>query len=343
MEKRISHIHVEYNRNAKDVFRFTRRHLEDLMLRNPDLADCVRFTISDYPASDLNLWAASDFDAFYSNMADANILVGHRFPVQNLAKMAPGLRWIHCFSSGVDHLLPFDWVPPGVIIVNNRGVHLPKSGETFATFLRMLNARVPGLLTAQRKGRWDRIFTSVIEGRTLVVVGVGKQGEEMAQQAKNMSLYVIGVDIVAKDNTCCDEMLPPERMKEAFEKADFLAITAPLTEKTRGLIDREKLNWLPRKAGIINVARGPLLDQDALHDKLCAGELSGAILDVFDQEPLPPDSKLWETPNLVITPHVSSDDSVNYIPRTLDLTIENLRNDLAGRPLKNVVDTGKNF
>ncbi|MDR1732486.1 MAG: D-2-hydroxyacid dehydrogenase [Synergistaceae bacterium] len=343
MEKRTFHVHVEFNRSAKDVFHFTRRHLDDLMLRNPDLEDQVRFTLSDYPSSDLSQWTSSDLDAFYSNMADADILVGHRFPVKDLAKRAPRLRWIHCFSSGVDHLMPFDWVPEGVTVVNNRGVHLPKSGETFATFLRMLNAQVPRLLTAQRRGKWDRVFTSIIEGRTLVVVGVGNQGEEMARQAKNMSLRVIGIDPAAKEDTCCDEMLPPERMREAFEKADFLAITAPLTEKTRNLIDREKLDWLPRKAGVINVARGPLLDQNALHDKLCAGELSGAILDVFDPEPLPPDSKLWDTPNLVITPHVSSDDSVGYIPRTLDLTIENLRNDMAGRPLKNAVDTQNSF
>ena len=93
----------------------------------------------------------------------------------------------------------------------------------------------------------------------------------------------------------------------------------------------------------MNVSRGPLLDENALSEKLFAGELSGAVLDVFETEPLPEDSPLWTTPNLIITPHVSSDDLINYIPLTLDLTIENLRNEIAGRPLKNIVDTSREF
>jgi phosphoglycerate dehydrogenase-like enzyme len=337
------HIHIEYNRNANDVFKFNRQHIDDLLRRNPDLAGRLKFTMGDYTGNNLDFWSDEDFRVFYENIADAEILVGYKFPTENLAQHAPNLRWIHFISSGIEHITPFNWVPKNVQIINNRGIHLPKSGESFAMFLRMLNAQVPRLLTAQRNRKWDRVFTTVIHGKTLVVFGVGHQGGEIARQAKNMSLTVIGVDPYTKNNPYCDEILPLERMREAFAKADFLAISAPLTKATRGVIDREKLDWLPQRAGVMNVSRGSLLDHSALHDKLCAGELSGAILDVFDVEPLPADSKIWKTPNLVIMPHVSSDDLVNYIPLTLDLTIDNIRNELAGKPLQNIVDIKKEF
>jgi len=132
-------------------------------------------------------------------------------------------------------------------------------------------------------------------------------------------------------------------MKEVLHDADFLAIAAPLTEETKGIFNAEILGCLPPRAGVMNISRGLLLDEEALRAKLCAGELSGAILDVFSVEPLPKESPLWQTPNLIITPHVSSDDLVHYIPLTLDLTIENVRNERAGKSLKNIVDTKRAF
>ena len=202
---------------------------------------------------------------------------------------------------------------------------------------------MPRLMTAQRNHKWDRVFTTVIKGKKLVVFGVGNQGGEMARRAKEMGLYVTGVDPYCKEHPYCDRVVGMDEMQDAFKDADFLAITAPLTKETKGIINRERLGWLPERAGLINVSRGPLLDEAALDEKLRKGELSGAVLDVFHTEPLPDDSPLWTTPNLIITPHVSSDDLVNYIPLTLDLTIENLRNELAGRPMKNIVDISREF
>lgn len=334
---------IEYNRSAKPVFQFTKKNIDDLLARNADLADSLHFSVINYENNDLTQWTEQDKKEFYDHLVQADVLVGYQFPTRDLRERAPKLRWIHFISSGVEHKTPFDWVPDGVSIINNRGVHLPKSGESFATFLRMLSAGVPRLLTAQREIRWDRLFTTVIKGKTLVVLGMGNQGSEMARQAKNMGLKVIGIDPYRTSCEYCDEMVGLNGMKDAFARADFLGITAPSTPESYRIINAEKIGWLPRHAGLLNVSRGTLVDEAALDEALRKGDLSGAILDVFEVEPLPKDSPLWNTPNLVIIPHVSSDDLDNYIPLTLDLTVANIRNEMAGRPLKNLVDTGKGF
>ncbi|MEG1824156.1 MAG: D-2-hydroxyacid dehydrogenase [Cloacibacillus sp.] len=337
------HIHIENSRSSVEVFKATQGQIDDLLKRNADFAEQLYITIGSSGYDELEKWTDEDFNEYYSYMSTADILVGYSFPTENIAGYAPNLRWIHFISSGVEHISPFTWVPDGIKLINNRGIHLPKSGESFATFLGMLNAAMPRLMTGQRNHKWDRVFTTVIKNKKLVVFGVGNQGGEMARRAKDMGLVVTGIDPYCKEHRYCDAVVGMDKMQEVFRDADFLAITAPLTKETKGIIGREQLGWLPKRAGIINVSRGPLLDEAALDEKLRNGELSGAILDVFCVEPLPEDSPLWTTPNLVITPHVSSDDLVNYIPLTLDLTIENLRNEIAGRQMRNIVDISMEF
>lgn len=338
-----THIHIQNSRSSVDVFIADKQQVKDLLARNPDLKDSLEITVGSSAVDPVDLWTKEDLDEYYGHMATADILVGYSFPGKDIEKYAPRLRWIHFISSGVEHMSPFDWVPEGLQLVNNRGVHLAKSGESFAMFLYMLNSAMPRLYTAQRNRTWDRAFTTVIRGKKLVVLGVGHQGGEIARMAREMGLYVTGIHPTRKEHPHCDRMMANSEMKEAFADADFLAIAAPLTEETRGIIGEEQMGWLPERAGIINISRGPLLDEEALIKNLTEGRLSGAILDVFNTEPLPADSPLWDTPNLVITPHVSSDDVVNYMRLTLDLTITNLRHELAGEPFENVVDVKKGF
>jgi phosphoglycerate dehydrogenase-like enzyme len=132
-------------------------------------------------------------------------------------------------------------------------------------------------------------------------------------------------------------------MPKVLPHADFILVAVPLTKETINIIGRKELNLLPTRAGLINMSRSATVDYEALAEKLVCGELGGAILDVFETEPLPSDSPLWWTPNLIITPHVSSDDSENYIPLTLDLAFENIRRYLNGKPLKNRVRLTREF
>ena len=243
----------------------------------------------------------------------------------------------------MEQITPFTWVPEGLQLTNSRGVHQPKSGESFATYLGMLNSAIPRLFTAQRNGRWERTFTSVIKGRKLVVIGVGCQGGEVARQGKRLGMRVTGIDPQRTSHPECDEVLTPDRLDEALKDVDILAIAAPLTKATYRIIGERELKLMPKSASLLNVARGQLLDADALDRALRAGEIAGAILDVFDHEPLEDESPLWTAPNLIMTPHVSSDDPLNYMPRCLDILMRNVRSYLEGGPLENLVDTGREY
>ena len=337
------HIHIENSRSSHQVFIGTEEHVKGLLEKNADIGDKLHITIGSSAEDPIDLWTAEDLEEYYGHMKTADVLVGFSFPTADMKTYAPHLRWIHFISSGVEHLSPFDWVPEGVSIVNNRGVHLPKSGESFAMFLAMLNAQIPRLVTSQQNKKWDKAFTSVIKGKKLVIFGIGSQGGEIARQAHRMGLRVVAIDPYVAEHPCCEGVYKADSLREVLADADFLAIAAPVTDETRGIFSEEVLGWLPKHAGVMNVSRGALLDENALDRKLRAGELSGAVLDVFTVEPLPIDSPLWTTPNLIITPHVSSDDLVNYMPLTLDLTMENVRNELDGRPLKNIVDVTREF
>jgi phosphoglycerate dehydrogenase-like enzyme len=134
-----------------------------------------------------------------------------------------------------------------------------------------------------------------------------------------------------------------DALDSVLPASEFLILACPLTPQTSGLFDRRRLALLPRGAGLLNIGRGPLLDQDALCDLLQSGHLSGAILDVTAPEPPPPGDRVWATPNLVLTPHVSADNPVTYNPDSLDLFFANLAAFRAGRPMPNRVDTSRGY
>ena len=342
-EPRLFHIHLQNCRKSPPVFQMTREHCETVLQRHPDMATRVHLTISSGEDYVIKNWKPRDIEAFDKHMATADLLVGYQFPTNDLAVRAPRLRWIHFISSGVEHIRPFDWVPLQVKLTNSRGVHSTKSGEYIAMALAMLNAEIPRFLTAQREKRWDRVFTPVITGKTLVIIGVGHQGGTAARQASKMGLRVIGVDIRRLSHRYCQKIVKPAEMAEVFPQADFVIVTVPVTKDTKHIIGRTELDALPARAGLINISRAATVDYDALVDKLRKGELAGAILDVFQPEPLPADSPLWWTPNLIVTPHVSSDDRDNYIPLILDLVMKNARRYLSGRRLINQVNLRQEF
>ncbi len=285
-------------------------------------------------------WNTEDFGAA---MRDVEVLVAWDLPTRGLASQAPKLKWIHIIGAGVEHLMPMDWLPPGVTLVNNKGVHAVKAGEYGLMSLLMLNASMPALQTHQRGKRFEQIYATPIGGKTVVVVGVGSIGGAVARAAKRAGLRVLGVNRHGKKAAGVDRMYRTRDIDKALPQADFVFVATPLTAETRNLLDARRLDLLKPTAGLVNVGREPVVDYAALATKLRAGTLAGAILDVFDPEPLPAQSPLWDTPNLIVTPHVSSDDGASYIPLTLDLFFENMARYLAGKPLKNRVDAALGY
>lgn len=256
---------------------------------------------------------------------------------------APKLKLLLITNAGLDRLAPFDWLPPGVALLNNAGVHTVKAGEFAIMSVLMLANRVPEMVTHQRAGRWQKLWGAVLEGRRVTVIGLGSLGGAAAMQAARFGMHVIGVRATLAPHPHCDEVITIAELDRALPATDFLVLACPLTDATRGLMDRRRLNLLPRDAGIVNIGRGALVDQDALCDLLDTGHLSGAVLDVFTPEPIPAGHRLWSTPNLIISPHTSADDPNTYNPYSLDLFFDNLRAWQEGKPMPNLFDTTRGY
>jgi phosphoglycerate dehydrogenase-like enzyme len=318
-------VHVENVSSMAPVFQIQPAQWEAAAARHPTLARRIDVTIA---------W---DLERFDERVRTAEVLIGWRFPTGDLARRAPRLRWIHMTGAGIEHLMPLDWLPPRVAITTNSGVHAPKAGEFAAMAMLMISNHLPALLTAQREGRWHRIFSTPARGKTVAIIGVGAMGGAAAVRAKQLGLRVLGVRRSRRPHPHVDAMYGPADLSRVLPQADIVLVTVPLTSETRHLIGKRELDLMRRDAGLINMARARVVDYEALGAKLASGELSGAILDVFDPEPLPADSPLWRLPNVVLTPHVSSDDAASYVPRTLDLVFANLGRYLTGRPLRNRV------
>src|SRR5262245_50428649 len=228
-----------------------------------------------------------DPPALEEGLREAEILVVAHVDGRDLRARAPRLKWIQSTSAGVENLVPL--VPPDVVLTNASGVHMPKGGEYGMTALLMLNHGVPHFVTRQREKRWDPIFMTPISGRTVVIVGVGRIGGEVARLARRFGMKVLGVRRSGRPHRFVHRMFTTKNMRAALRQADFVVVTTPLTPETRGLVGAKELDCLPKHAGLVNLGRGPVVDYDALSAKLWARELSGAVLDVFHEEPLPPE------------------------------------------------------
>ncbi|MGH7188805.1 MAG: NAD(P)-dependent oxidoreductase [Acetobacteraceae bacterium] len=260
-----------------------------------------------------------------------------------LPAAAPELRLIFCTTAGVDALAPFDRLPPRAALVCNRGIHGEKAGEYAIMAILMLATRLPALIAAQERGIWRPRYTPTLAGRRLVVLGLGTLGGAAAARARAFGMAVLGVSLSGRPHPACHSTLPVAALDTALAEAEFLLLACPLTALTRGMIDHRRLALLPAGAGVINIGRGAVLVEEALAAMLRAGHLGGAVLDVFGAEPLPPDHYLWQTPNLMVTPHVSADDPTTYNARTLDrffAAIEQLRR--GATPL-NLVDRARGY
>ena len=325
-----THVHIENNRDLGDVFDFTKQALEAARRRNPAARKRLSFTVG------------YDADILEGALRTVDALIGWNFDRRDLARRAPRLKWVHSIGAGVEHMLPLDWVPPGVTLTNNRGIHGERAMEYIAAAVLMLNNRIPEMVTHQQEARWVPSYNTSIKGKTLLIVGVGSIGGDAARWASGFGLEVIGVRRSGKPSKGVREMHRPQALRKLLPRADFVLVATPDTAETHQMLGRAEIALLKRGAGLVNVGRGGVVDYDALRERLRAGELS-AVLDVFDPEPLPSSSPLWRTPNLIITPHSSLDDPGYYVPRTLDFVIENALRLADKKALRNRVDLARQY
>jgi phosphoglycerate dehydrogenase-like enzyme len=326
------HLHIENSAAKNPVFHITERLFKEACRRHPDVARRLRVS-----------WGW-DGDGFARAIATADLLIGSQPPVDLVRPYAKRLRFIHVTAAGVERWLPLGaWLPDGVAFIRNSGPHVGKAAEFVTMALLMLNTRMPEIATNQHNAHWRQIFSPRVAGKTALFIGLGHMGSAGAGAARRLGLRTLAIRRSGKPSRAVDAVYTPKRLDALLPKADFLVVTAPLTAETRSMIGRAQLARLKPAAGLVNMGRAQIVDYGALCEALTAGRLSGAILDVYEQEPLPADSPLWQTPNLVVNPHCSSDDADNYIPASLDLLFDNVRRLLAGRRLRNVVTDEKGY
>jgi phosphoglycerate dehydrogenase-like enzyme len=322
---RIYHLHVENSRKRQALYQLTEPTYAAAARRHRTLAKQLKVTIG---------W---DGDMLEDALKTADFMINSSPPRESIRARAPRLKWIQTTGAGIDGLMPLDWLPADITLTNNSGAHGDKAEESCAMALLMLQSRMPEVIANQQRKLWAPIFTVPIAGRTAVVIGFGDLGSAAGRAAHKLGMKVIAVTRGGKAGRPADVACKVSRIDSVLPKADFVIVTTPLTPDTRNLLNRARLDLMKPTAGLINIGRSPIVDYEALRQKLDKGELAGAVLDVHSPEPLPPDSPMWTTRNLIITPHITCDDP-RYMDFLCDAWFANFARLIKGKPLKHQVD-----
>ncbi len=273
-------------------------------------------------------------------LADAEIIAG--WVTREAICNAPNLRWAQHWAAGVDSLTRDpDIQMKDFVLTNGSGVHGIPIREHILAFLLTFARGFHHQIRAQQRRAWrplarEEIFE--LAGKTLLLIGVGAIGEAVAQVADALGMYVLGARRDPSQTvTGIAKMFGPAQLLEALPQADFVVLTVPMTEETCNMIGERELRAMQTHAYLINIGRGGTIDEAALARALREGWIAGAGLDVFETEPLPDDSPLWDMDNIIITAHYAGN-TPQYAQRAMDIFLDNLRRYQNGKPLRNVVD-----
>jgi phosphoglycerate dehydrogenase-like enzyme len=293
----------------------------------------------------------ADGDAFVRALPEAEVVVAGDLTDDHLAR-AHQLRWLSSVAAGLDEIATPAILARGIAITNASGVHGPNIAEHLMAMILMFTRGMPKLFRAQLARRWERDLKSrsdgpgELTGKTLLIVGLGRIGEALAVRARPFGVHVVAVkhDPGSRHDAGVgvDELLPVGALDDALGRADHVCLTVPLTRATHHLMDARRLGRMRPGAFLYNVSRGAVIDQAALVEALRVGKLGGAGLDVFEEEPLPAGSPLWDLDNVILTPHVAGVTPL-YYQRTAALFAENLERFLSGLPLANRFDRERGY
>ncbi|HXP46956.1 MAG TPA: D-2-hydroxyacid dehydrogenase [Terriglobales bacterium] len=280
------------------------------------------------------------------HIRDAEIFFGWSLRGEQV-RTAKKLRWIHSTAAAVHQLMSPELLLSDIIVTNARSVHGPVVAEHAIGLMFALAKRLPAAVRYQQQQVWAQEQVSCqhphpteLAGSILGLIGYGAIGSEVARSAAALGMRVLVARLHPQKDSGVKqdvETFALDRLDDVISQSDFLVLAAPLTEKTRHIINTERLARMKPEGYVINVARGALIDEAALTEALRNGRIGGAALDVFDQEPLPAGSPLWELDNLLITPHTAATTDKMW-ERHYALIKENLRRYLAGEPLLGLVD-----
>lgn len=288
----------------------------------------------------------ADASAFDERAPADAILVCAAGPdrLRDTVARAPGVRWIHFRSAGLDGSAYPELADQGLVVTNGRGVFSEALAEFVLAAVFHFAKKLRLLMRQQDRRRWDAYVPTLVRGRTMGIVGYGDIGRAAARKA-----HALGVRIVALRRTATGAtdawvaaVHPREGLHALLAESDFVVVATPLTAETRGLIDAAALRAMKPTAMLVNVGRGPVVQEQALVEALRRGGIAGAALDVFETEPLPADSPLWALDDVLLSPH-SADQTPGWLDDAMTCFLANLRRFLAGEPLANVVDPRRGY
>ena len=271
-------------------------------------------------------------------IADTDILLCFSPPMaDHVVRDAKKLKWIQALGTGVDNIVDLPSLGPEVLVTNIRGIHGAPVSEATVAYMLSLARDLPRSVHAQDKSAWERWPSQLLDGKTVGILGVGLIAEYLAPICKALHMTVIGISGTPRAVPGFDRMVARGDLVKVAPELDFLVTLAPPTAETRGIIGVKVLAAMKRSAYLINVARGGLVDEPALIAALENGTIAGAALDVFSQEPLPPDNPLWKAKNVTIFSHLGGY-SLGYEDRAMPTIAGNMRKFL-NNDLKSMINT----
>lgn len=280
---------------------------------------------------------------------DTDVFIGSSLRPQHFLT-AKRLRWIHSPAAAVHQLMYPELLQSGVVLTNSTGIHGPVVAEHAMAVLLAMAKRLPQAMQYQAKHEWsqDQLWHGQPRPRevaeaTVAVIGMGGIGREFAKRARAFGMKVFAVrENPGKGLDGADAVYSSAQIEEVLPQSDYVLLCTPVTPATTGIINAARLKKMKPDAYLINVARGPLIDEAALVDALRERRIAGAALDVFVEEPLPPDSPLWSLDNVLITPHTAAVTDRLW-ERHYQHIAENLHRFLAGQPVLNQVDKKRGY
>jgi len=291
----------------------------------------------------------SSYDELDEAIKDADVLMAWSIRKEQFVK-AKRLKWIHCPAAAVHNLVIPEVVASDVVVTNSREVHGATVAEHVIALILSLAKRLHRARDFQGESQWglDAMLAEtplgrVVKGETVAVIGMGEIGSNTARLAKCMGMRVLGVRArPALWDASVERMYGLDKLDDALREADFVVIAAPVTSQTNRMMNAARFSLMKPRAYLINVARGALVDTDALLAAIREKKIGGAALDVFDEEPLPPDSPIWKTREILVTPH-SAGVNENLWNLHFELLSENLRRYKDGKPLRGMVEKEKGY
>ena len=282
-------------------------------------------------------------DALGSGVASADVLLSwgaKRDSVEQILKLAPKLRWIHSRSAGLDSLLSPALVESPVPLTNGRGVFSQSLGEFVLASILYFAKDFPRMRRSQIAGRWEQFDVEEISGQTLGIVGYGDIGRACAWRAKAMGMTVLALrrrPAQSAGDPHIDRIYGFDGMLEMLPLCDYVVAAAPLTPETKSLVAHDAFAAMKPSAVILNVGRGPVIDEPAMLEALQSGRIRGAALDVFTVEPLPEGHPFYKMENVLLSPHCA-DNTKDWLRQAMQFFYSNLERFHNGEPLQNVVD-----